>query len=170
MRRGVLWMDLRYQSGFGNEFATEAIPGTLPVGRNSPQRVAHGLYAEQISGTAFTMPRHANLRSWMYRIRPGSMHQRFAMMAEGAFHNRFDEVPADPNQLRWSPFPLPAARTDFIDGLYTMAGNGSPAAMAGVGMHVYAANASMTDRFFVNADGEMLIVPQQGRLRFVTEM
>jgi len=163
-------MSLRYQSGFGNEFSTEAIPGTLPIGRNSPQRVAHGLYAEQISGTAFTMPRHANLRSWLYRIRPGSMHQRFEPLPESAFHNRFSDVPADPNQLRWSPFPLPAARTDFVDGLFTVAGNGSPEAMTGIGMHVYAANASMTERFFVDADGEMLIVLQQGRLRFVTEM
>lgn len=163
-------MSLRYQSGFGNEFATEAIPGTLPVGRNSPQRVAHGLYAEQLSGTAFTMPRHLNRRSWLYRIRPGSMHQRFEPMPEGVFHNRFDEVPADPNPLRWSPFPLPSARTDFVDGLFTVAGNGSPVAMAGVGMHVYAANASMSERFFVDADGELLIVPQQGRLRLVTEM
>ena len=161
---------LTYQTGFGNEFASEAIAGTLPVGRNSPQRVAHGLYAEQISGTAFTMPRHQNRRSWMYRIRPGSMHERFVLQAEGAFHNRFDENAADPNQLRWSPFPLPELPVDFIDGLFTVAGNGGAAAMAGIGMHVYAANRSMTDRYFCNADGELLIVLQQGRLRFVTEM
>lgn len=163
-------MSLRYQSGFGNEFASEAIPGTLPVGRNSPQRVAHGLYAEQISGTAFTMPRHLNRRSWLYRIRPGAVHERFEPMTEGAFHNRFAEVPADPNPLRWSPMPLPQVRTDFLDGVFTVAGNGAPSAFSGVGIHVYAANASMAERHFVNADAEMLLVPQQGRLRLVTEM
>ena len=167
---GVQMSTLRYQSGFGNEFASEAIPGTLPVGRNSPQRVAHGLYAEQISGTAFTMPRHLNRRSWLYRIRPGAIHGRFEPMPEGAFHNRYHEIAADPNPLRWAPFPLPSARTDFLDGIFAVAGNGAPAAMAGIGVHVYAANASMRDRFFVNADAEMLVVPQQGRLRFVTEM
>ena len=91
-----------YQSGFGNEFATEAVAGALPQGRNSPQRVAHGLYAEQLSGTAFTAPRHANRRSWLYRIRPAAMHGEFVPMGEGEFHNRFDEQPATPNQLRWN--------------------------------------------------------------------
>ena len=161
---------LTYQSGFGNEFASEAIPGTLPLGRNSPQRVAHGLYAEQISGTAFTLPRNLNRRNWTYRIRPGAIHGRFEPMPESAWHNRFDEVAADPNPLRWSALPLPALRTDFVEGLFTMAGNGSPAAMAGIGIHVYAANASMDGRYFSNADAEMLLLPQQGRLRLTTEL
>src|SRR6478736_3691267 len=90
-----------YQSGFGNEFASEAVAGALPEGRNSPQRVAHGLYAEQLSGTAFTAPRHSNRRSWLYRIRPASVHQPFSVLADGRFHNRFGEQPATPNQLRW---------------------------------------------------------------------
>jgi len=159
-----------YQSGFGNEFATEAVAGTLPQGRNSPQRVAHGLYAEQLSGTAFTAPRHANRRSWLYRIRPAAMHGTFGPFGAGAFHNRFGEVPASPNQLRWDPYPLPQVPTDFVDGLYTMAGNGSAAAQAGIGIHVYAANRSMQGRYFYDADGELLIVPQQGRLRIATEL
>jgi len=159
---------LQYQTGFGNEFATEALPGTLPEGRNSPQRVAHGLYAEQISGTAFTAPRHQNRRTWFYRIRPGVLHRPFAAMAAGSFHNRFDEQPATPNQLRWSAQPIPAAPTDFIDGLFTMAGNGSAASGTGIAIHRYAANRSM-QRFFYNADGEMLIVPESGRLRLATE-
>jgi homogentisate 1,2-dioxygenase len=159
-----------YQSGFGNEFATEAVAGTLPQGRNSPQRVAHGLYAEQLSGTAFTAPRHANRRSWLYRIRPAAMHGTFEPFGAGAFHNRFGEVPASPNQLRWDPHPLPQVPTDFVDGLYTMAGNGSAAAQAGIGIHVYAANRSMQGRYFYDADGELLIVPQQGRLRIATEL
>ncbi len=159
-----------YQSGFGNEFATEALPGALPVGRNSPQRAPYGLYAEQLSGTAFTAPRHSNRRSWLYRIRPAALHGAFSAYAHPFFHSDFGQGPVTPEQLRWSPRPLPNAPTDFLDGLFTMAGNGGPQAQAGVGIHVYAANQSMQDRFFYNADGEMLIVPQLGRLRIATEM
>ncbi len=164
-----------YQSGFGNEFASEAIPGVLPVGRNSPQRVAHGLYAEQINGTAFTAPRHQNRRSWLYRIRPAAMHDAFVAHAHPGFHNDFGAGPVPPDQLRWNPLPLPgsdaaAAPIDFIDGLFTMGGNGSPASMSGVGIHLYAANRDMRGRFFYNADAEMLIVPQQGRLKLDTEL
>lgn len=162
-------MALKYQSGFGNEFATEAVAGTLPEGRNSPQKVAHGLYAEQISGTAFTAPRHQNLRSWFYRIRPAALHAPFELKAATSFHNRFDEQPTTPNQLRWDPRPLPTTPTDFIDGLFTVAGNGGPSGQIGIGIHLYAANKSMQGRFFYNADGEMLIVPQQGRLKIATE-
>lgn len=159
-----------YQSGFANEFATEVLPGVLPEGRNSPQRVAYGLYAEQLSGTAFTAPRHANRRSWLYRIRPAVVHGAFKLLDQARFHNRFDETPTSPNQLRWDPFPLPTAATDFIDGLFTIAGNGGAAAQAGVGIHIYAANRSMQGRFFYDADAELLIVPQQGRLRIATEL
>jgi homogentisate 1,2-dioxygenase len=159
-----------YQSGFGNEFATEAIEGALPVGRNSPQRVAHGLYAEQISGTAFTAPRHANRRTWTYRIRPGVMHEPFRLADSGRIVSRFDDIPAPPNQMRWDPLPMPEAPTDFVAGLVTMAGNGSAASMTGLAIHLYAANRSMTDRFFYDADGELLIVPQQGRLHMLTEL
>jgi homogentisate 1,2-dioxygenase len=163
-------MPLSYLTGFGNEFASEAIPGTLPAGRNSPQRVAHGLYAEQISGSAFTAPRHLNRRTWTYRIRPGALHGPFSAQLPGRFHNRFSEVPPTPNQLRWDAFPLPDAPTDFIDGLLTLAGNGGPDAQCGVGVHVYAASADMRERFFYDADGELLLVPQQGRLRIHTEL
>ena len=161
---------LGYQSGFGNEFASEVIAGTLPQGRNSPQHVAHGLYAEQLSGTAFTAPRHANRRSWLYRIQPAAKHGKFALLANEMFHNRFDEIPASPNQLRWDPLALPTEPRDFIDGLLTMAGNGGAAPQSGIGIHVYAANRSMQKRFFYDADGELLIVPQQGRLRLATEL
>jgi len=161
---------VQYQSGFGNEFATEAVAGTLPQGRNSPQCVAHGLYAEQLSGTAFTAPRHLNRRSWLYRIRPAAMHQPFAMLQSGKFHNRFDEMPATPNQLRWDPWPLPTAPTDFLEGLVTLAGNGSAAAQHGIGIHVYTANRAMQGRYFYDADGELLIVPQLGRLKICTEL
>ena len=163
-------MSRNYQSGFGNEFATEALPGVLPAGQNSPQKVAHGLYAEQLSGTAFTAPRSDNQRSWLYRIRPAAMHQPFAKVFHPTLQSGpFTELSASPNQLRWNPFPIPSTPADFIEGLMTIAGNGSADSQIGVAIHVYAANRSMQDRFFYNADGELLIVPQQGALSLRTE-
>jgi homogentisate 1,2-dioxygenase len=163
-------MTNHYQSGFTNEFASEAIAGVLPQGRNSPQQVAHGLYAEQLSGTAFTAPRHVNRRSWLYRIRPAAMHGNFRLLQSGFFHNVFNDAPVSPNQLRWDPRVIPDAPTDFVDGLFAMAGNGGAAVQTGVGIHIYAANRSMQRRFFYNADAELLIVPEQGRLRIATEL
>jgi homogentisate 1,2-dioxygenase len=163
--------ELRYLSGFGSEFATEALDGALPVGRNSPQRAPHGLYAEQLSGTAFTAPRHANRRTWLYRIRPAVLHGRFAPFEQPALATApFAAVDTSPNQLRWDPFPFPDAPTDFVDGLVTIAGNGNAALQAGMGVHVYACNRPMRDRFFYDADGELLIVPQEGGLRIATEL
>src|SRR4051812_19218416 len=159
-----------YQTGFGNEFATEAVAGVLPTGQNSPQRVEHGLYAEQLSGSAFTAPRHRNQRSWLYRIRPAAQHSPFAELPHATFHNRFNEAPATPNQMRWDPLPMPSEPTDFVEGLVTLGGNGGPEEQAGVGVHLYCANRSMQGRYFYNADGELLIVPQQGRLRIRTEL
>ena len=161
---------LAYLTGFNNEFATEALPGALPVGRNSPQKCPYGLYAEQLSGTAFTALRGANRRTWMYRIRPGAVHKPFRRIDNARMTNEFGAAVATPNQLRWSPLPIPSQPTDFVAGWVTMAGQGAPDAMAGCAIHLYAANASMTDRFFVDADGELLIVPQLGRLRAITEM
>lgn len=162
---------LLYQSGFGNEFATEAVPGALPCGQNSPQQAPYNLYTEQISGTAFTAPRGQNRRSWLYRIRPSVAHRPFEPIAGGLLRSTpFDEVPTPPNQLRWQPLPIPEKTTDFIDGLTTIAGNGDASTHSGVGIHIYTANASMTDRYFFNADGELLIVPQLGRLSLHTEM
>ncbi|MGE0883948.1 MAG: homogentisate 1,2-dioxygenase [Blastocatellales bacterium] len=154
-----------YQTGFGNEFATEALPGALPVGQNSPQRAPLGLYAEQLSGTAFTAPRSANRRSWLYRIRPSVLHKPFKQISNRLLRSApFNELPPTPNQLRWDPLPLPTEPTDFVDGLTTIAGND------GIGIHIYAANRSMQDRFFYNADGELLIVPELGGLRIHTEL
>lgn len=160
---------LRYQSGFGNEFETEAIAGALPVGRNSPQQAPMGLYAEQLSGTAFTAPRGANRRSWLYRIRPAAVHKPFRQIDNLHIESRFDEVATPPNQLRWDPLPMPTTPADFVDGMVTMAGIGDPAGMTGCAIHMYAVNRSM-ERFFYDADGELLIVPQQGRLRIATEL
>ena len=163
--------ELRYQSGFGNELASEAVAGALPIGQNAPQQAPHGLYAEQLSGSPFTAPRASNRRTWTYRIRPSVTHKPFAEHPAGLLRSGpFDEVPTPPNQLRWDPFPIPEAPTDFIDGLATIAGSGDPAVQTGVAVHVYAANASMQRRYFYNADGELLLVPQQGRTPISTEL
>lgn len=160
-----------YMSGFGNDVATEAIGGALPEGRNSPQQPAFGLYVEQINGTAFTAPRGANKRSWMYRIRPSVVHRPYERIDNGLIRSTpFTEVETTPNQLRWSPLPVPEKPTTFIEGIATMAGNGDLTTHTGSAIHVYAANTSMTSTFFYNADGEMLIVPQLGSLRIFTEM
>ncbi len=160
-----------YLSGFGNEHASEALPGALPVGRNSPQRCPYGLYAEQISGSAFTAPRGENRRSWCYRIRPSAQHRPFRRIDQPRLTADFTQTVTPPDQLRWDPLPIPEASrpTDFVAGLITMAGNGDPAAQSGCGIHVYAANRSM-ERFFYDADGELLIVPQHGRLHLATEL
>lgn len=162
--------ELKYQSGFGNYCETEAEPGTLPVGQNSPQRVAKGLYAEQLSGSAFTANRHENLRSWLYRIRPSVLHSSFKSYKQGLWRSKpFSESNTTPEQLRWDPLPSPTTPTDFIDGIATIAGNGDGASWRGCAVHIYSINRSMVDRFFYNADGEMLFVPERGGLRFRTE-
>ena len=160
-----------YQTGFANHFATEAVAGALPVGRNSPQRPAMGLYAEQLSGSAFTAPRDHNHRSWLYRLRPSAQHGAYKPFAQGQWRSTpFNETPPNPNRMRWDPLPLPDQPTDWVEGLVTYGGNGCSESGAGVGIHLYVANRSMVDRVFYNADGEMLFVPQEGAHRFVTEM
>lgn len=159
----------QYQSGFANHFSSEALPGALPA-QNSPQRCPYGLYAEQLSGTAFTAPRASNRRSWLYRIRPAALHGPFRRMASDALTSDFTEVDTPPNPLRWDPLPIPDGAVDFIDGLVTFAGNGDPHAQRGCGIHLYAATRPMTRRAFYDADGELLIVPQTGRLLLVTEL
>ncbi|HWA36947.1 MAG TPA: homogentisate 1,2-dioxygenase [Burkholderiales bacterium] len=161
-------MKLRYQSGFGNTFSTEAERGALPVGQNSPQRTPRGLYAEVHSGSAFTAPRHENLSSWLYRLRPSAMHGPYRRIANGNLRSGpFDEAPTPPNRLRWDPLPI--ARGDFIDGLFTLAGSGDAASQAGLAVHIYSATRSMKDRYFYDADGELMFVPQQGTIVLLTE-
>jgi homogentisate 1,2-dioxygenase len=160
-----------YLSGFGNSFASEAVPGALPEGQNSPQHVPFGLYAEQLSGTPFTAPRATNLRTWLYRIRPSADHRPYRPIDAKALRTGpFTDVPPTPNRLRWDPLPFPDGPADFVDGLFTIAGNGAPGAHIGIAIHVYAANRSMIDRAFFNADGELLIVPERGDLLVVTEL
>lgn len=160
------------QTGFGNHFSSEAVPGALPQGRNSPQKPAFGLYAEQVSGTAFTAPRAENRRSWLYRLRPGAGHPPFEPHAGAPLLKTgpFDPAMLSPNRLRWDPLPAPASATDFVDGLITVCGNGDPLSGTGMAAHLYAANADMHDKVFSTADGELLIVPQNGRLALTTEM
>ncbi|MBE4736435.1 MULTISPECIES: homogentisate 1,2-dioxygenase [Streptomyces] len=160
---------LEYLSGFGNEHASEAVPGALPHGRNSPQRAPLGLYAEQLSGTAFTEPRSHNRRSWLYRIRPSAAHPAFTRTDNGTLRTApFTETVPDPNRLRWNPLPEPAEGTDFLDGLWTLGGNGDATLRTGMAVHLYHANSAM-ERVFGDADGELLIVPERGGLLLRTE-
>ena len=163
-------MMLRYMSGFGGHFESEAVDGALPKGRNSPQRPAFGLYAEQLSGSAFTMARHENRRSWLYRMRPTADHRPFTLYdAAPLFGAPADGEPLAPNRLRWDPpKDLPAGK-DFVDGLATMLHARRPEELEGCAVHLYSADRSM-ERVFVNADGELLILPQQGGLRIDTEL
>lgn len=160
-----------YVPGFGNTHATEAKIGALPIGRNSPQKPAFGLYTEQLSGTSFTAPRHENRRSWLYRIRPSAAHPPYTpydhakLFAPGTMDD-----PLPPNRMRWSPLPMPDAATDLIDGMITMVANRDPASLEGVTVHIYRANRDMETRAFMNADGELLFIPQEGRLTLLTEM
>jgi homogentisate 1,2-dioxygenase len=167
-----------YFSGFGGHFESEAVPGALPRGRNSPQRPAFGLYAEQLSGTAFTAPRSENRRSWLYRMRPSAEHPPYLPWQAAPQHGGEPLFAAfmplggnlAPNRLRWSPLPLPQAAADFVEGLVTMAGNRRPDELEGVAVHIYCANRDMERRAFANADGELLLIPQLGRLEILTEL
>jgi homogentisate 1,2-dioxygenase len=160
-----------YMSGFGNSFETEALPGALPIGRNSPQQCAYGLYAEQLSGSPFTAPRGSNERSWLYRIRPSVLHSgRFTKADIGLWRTApCHEYDLPISQLRWDPLPIPSEPVTFLQGIRTITTAGDAATQAGMAGHVYLITRSMVDQHFYNADGEMLFVPQQGDLRLVTE-
>ncbi len=162
--------EFEYLSGFGNEFESEAVAGSLPRGQFSPQRVAHGLYAEKFSNTAFTAPRASNRRTWFYRIRPSVVHGAFEPYAQAALRTApLSEDAPPPEALRWDPPALPAAGHDFIDGLVTVAANGDAGHQFGMAAHLYAAADGMPRRCFMDADGELLLVPQHGALRVRTE-
>jgi homogentisate 1,2-dioxygenase len=166
--------DPRYMSGFSNSFETEALPGALPVGRNSPQKVNYGLYAEQLSGTAFTAPQSTNKRTWLYRIRPSVKHNgRFRKIdplymrtAPQARHE--SEMPI--GQLRWGPLPIPREPLTFVTGMRTITTAGDSDTRAGMAAHMLFVTRSMENEYFFNADGEYLVVAQENNLRFVTEM
>jgi homogentisate 1,2-dioxygenase len=162
---------LGYQTGFGNGFETEALPGALPAGQNSPQRCAYGLYAEQISGSPFTAPRAANQRSWLYRIRPTVANWGdFQPLDVPLWRTAPGADPAlPPSPLRWDPIPLPEQPLTFIQGVRTITTAGDAGSGTGMAAHVYLANRSTADEYLYNADAEMLFVPQQGSLRLRTE-
>jgi homogentisate 1,2-dioxygenase len=167
----VATSDRGYMSGFGNGFETEAVAGALPVGRNSPQKCSYGLYAEQLSGSPFTAPRTSNERSWLYRIRPTLGHWGcFRKVDVGLWRTApAAEVDVPIAPMRWDPIPIPNERLSFIEGVRTITTAGESSAQAGMGAHVYLATRSMQDEYFYDADGEILVVPQQGALRFRTE-
>uniref|UniRef100_A0A4X2JW72 Homogentisate 1,2-dioxygenase n=1 Tax=Vombatus ursinus TaxID=29139 RepID=A0A4X2JW72_VOMUR len=166
--------NLKYISGFGNEFASEdpRCPGALPEGQNNPQVCPYNLYAEQLSGSAFTCPRSTNKRSWLYRILPSVIHKPFESIEQGHLTHNWDEVEPDPNQLRWKPFEIPKAsqkKMDFVSGLHTLCGAGDIRSNSGIAIHIFICNASMVNKCFYNSDGDFLIVPQLGKLLIYTE-
>ena len=161
---------LNYLSGFGNEFASEAVAGSLPHGRNNPQKPPFGLYAEQLSGTAFTAPRSENRRTWLYRGRPSVVFGNHQPYAQDLWTGASPSAPLAPDPLRWNPFVIPDAPLDFVDGVRKIASCGDAAFQDGIAACVYLANKSMAARAFANSDAEMLFVPQQGRLRCQTEL
>ena len=166
-------MVLSYMSGFDNEFETEALLGALPDGQNSPQKCPYGLYAEQISGSAFTAPKATNTRTWAYRMRPSVRHTNHFFSIDFPSW-KSAPCPEDKNQpigqFRWGPVPLPGNQTSFLEGIHTMTTAGDVLSQIGMAAHVYAFNTDMTDSYFFNADGEMLVVPELGSLRISTEL
>lgn len=163
-------MKLEYMAGFQNTHSTEALKGALPKNQNSPQNVKYGLYAEQFSTSAFTAPRSENFKSWLYRIRPSVLHSDFKpYVGNKNFITHKSEHATTPNQLRWNPLSKPKKKTDFVDGLITYCESGSPQTQSGSAVHMFSINDSMTKRFFMTADAEMLIVVQSGELLLKTE-
>ncbi|XP_067622348.1 homogentisate 1,2-dioxygenase isoform X3 [Eurosta solidaginis] len=165
--------DYDYMSGFGSHFSSEdhRCPKSLPVGQNSPQKCPYGLYAEQLSGSAFTAPRKENLRSWLYRIRPSVMHEPFKLLeTETELRNDWNEQLSSPNQMRWMPFHIPTENDiNFVEGIHTVCGSGEVRTRDGIAIHVYLCNTSMPLSAFYNSDGDFLIVPQKGVLDIITE-
>jgi homogentisate 1,2-dioxygenase len=159
-----------YMTGFGNEFQTEAEPGALPIGCNSPQKAPLGLYTEKFSATAFTAPKSHNFRTWFYRIQPSVAALGFQPLQNSNLQTApIKDAATPPDPMRWDPYAIPDLPLDFIDGLYTLAACGDAGGQTGSGIHIYRANRSMDDRYFYNCDGEMLIVPESGRLTIHTE-
>ena len=162
-----------YMPGFGNDFETEALPGALPMGQNSPQRCPYGLYGEQLSGTAFTAPGHRNERTWCYRIRPSVKHTgRFSKIAMSHWRSapNVDPDVVSLGQYRWDPVPHSDEPLTWLTGMRTMTTAGDVATQTGMAAHIYLVTQSMRDEYFYSADGELLVVPQEGRLRFSTEL
>jgi len=162
-----------YMPGFGNDFETEALPGALPQGMNSPQKVNYGLYGEQLSGTAFTAPGHQNERTWCYRIRPSVKHtHRFEKIDLPYWESAPNIAPGviSLGQYRWDPLPQGSAPLTWLTGMRSMTTAGDVNTQVGMATHIYLATESMVDDYFYSADSEILVIPQEGRLRFCTEL
>jgi homogentisate 1,2-dioxygenase len=162
---------MEYLAGLGNILTSEALPGSVPSDQYAPQKCPHNLYAEQLSGTAFTVPRAHNQRTWLYRLRPSVAGQRpFRKVDNRQFLNNFQNFQITPTQLRWKPFPFPEESVDFVEGISTIAGVGDPLMKSGFAIYMYGCNANMTNKAFYSSDGDLLIVPQEGKLHLKTEM
>lgn len=161
-------MENKYLSGLGNHFSSEARPGALPQDQNSPQKAPLGLYPEQLSGSAFTVARHQNLYSWLYRIRPSVMHKAFKPLPELTKKTFFKPQHINPNQMRWNA--LPALAGNFIEGLRTVCGTGSSYEQRGLHVHLYSFKQNMEQRYLMNADGDFMFIPQAGTLHIKTEL
>ena len=168
-----IYSPTKYMPGFGNDFETEALPGALPQGRNSPQKCNYGLYGEQLSGTAFTAPNHQNERTWCYRIRPSVKHShRYTKIDVPHWKsapNIVDDI-VSLGQYRWDPIPHSKADQNWIEGIRTMTTAGDVNTQVGMASHVYLVTQSMHNEYFYSADSELLVVPQDGEIRFVTEL
>ncbi|MEC7762169.1 MAG: homogentisate 1,2-dioxygenase [Pseudomonadota bacterium] len=159
-----------YMPGFGNDFETEALPGALPQGMNSPQKCNYGLYGEQLSGTAFTA--HPPERTWTYRIRPSVKHSARYERIDLPYWKTAPHTPdgvTSLGQYRWDPVEAEGDLT-WLTGMRTMTTAGDVNTQVGMASHVYLVTTSMVDEYFYSADSELLVVPQQGRLRFATEL
>lgn len=168
-----------YQTGFGNRFSSEAVPGALPLGLNAPQKCAFDLYSEQLNGSSFVvLPRSGIQHVWVYRVRPSVAHgplvpaDNINPALEASFLSTNPAMELVPDQLAWDPFQLPQQdkSVDFVEGIRTVCGQGDPSLRQGLAVHMYTANCSMDRRAFCNNDGDFLIMPQQGRLQIQTEL
>lgn len=162
-----------YMPGFGNDFETEALPGALPHGINSPQKCNYGLYGEQLSGTAFTAPNHQSERTWCYRIRPSVKHSGRYRKIDLPYWQSAPHIDPDVislGQYRWDPVPYSSQALNWLTGMRTMTTAGDVATQTGMAAHIYLVTESMKDAYFYSADSELLIVPQEGCLRFRTEL
>lgn len=160
-----------YMPGFGNDFETEALPGALPQGMNSPQRCEYGLYGEQLSGTAFTDVRPE--RTWCYRIRPSVKHSHRYEKIDLPYWVSAPHVVPDVislGQYRWNPVPHSDQDLTWLTGMRTMTTAGDVNTQIGMATHIYLATESMVDSYFFSADSEMLVIPQEGHIRFCTEL
>jgi homogentisate 1,2-dioxygenase len=159
-----------YLCGFGAAHGSEALKGALPEAQNSPRLPPYGLVAEQLNGTSFTVPRAENRRVWLYRVRPSLVQDDAEPMAHPSFNLDYLDQPPAASPVGWTPRVLPEGGIDFVDGLTTRAGAGDPADARGLALHTFVASSDMGARAMVDADGDLMILPDTGILRLRTEL